>query len=100
MITTPINPRSPDSSDMNNVKVEAAFKSFDYIIDNNVLRTSRRFNEIYHKFYVNDLNPTRFYFLDDINKYNFNYDYQIGSTSNDLDIILQPNGKNIPKYLA
>jgi hypothetical protein len=46
------------------------------------------------------LNPTRFYFLNDIRKFNFNFNYQMGSRPGDLDNILDANGANLPKYLA
>jgi hypothetical protein len=46
------------------------------------------------------LNPTRFYFLNDIRKFNFSFNYQMGSRPGDLGSILDAKGANLPKYLA
>jgi hypothetical protein len=91
----------PTVIDMQNVKAEASFKTFDYVITNDhQLRTSFDFQDIYQNYYVDKLNPCRFYFLNNIKKYNFNYNYQIGSSPADLGNKLKPNGENIPEYLA
>jgi hypothetical protein len=58
---------------MAGVKTNVAFKSFDYIITNDQLRTSFEFNKIYQDYYIDQLHPNCYYFLNDIKKFNFDY---------------------------
>jgi hypothetical protein len=64
------------------------------------LRTSYDLNYIYQDKYVDvlhsDPNPNRFKFLNNIKKYNFNYNYQIGSSPNDLERRLDDYGEALP----
>jgi hypothetical protein len=79
---------------------EACFNARDFIVTDKNIRDSFQFNDIYQKYYIDQLHPHRFYFLNNIKSFNFNYDYQIGSSPNDIKNILNPEGSNIPKYLA
>jgi hypothetical protein len=80
-------------------RLSAAFCARDYVITSKELRTSFDFNDIYHKYYINELNPNRFFFFENLKDYNFNYNYQIGSHPEELNQILNKEASNIPKYL-
>jgi hypothetical protein len=80
-------------------KLEAAFNGRDYIITKDQLRTSEQLNEIYQRYYIGDLHPDRFYFVDGIKTFNFNYTYQIGSSPEDINNILDTYATNLPPYL-
>lgn len=64
------------------------------------MRTSYDLNDIYHNYYLK-LFKNRFYFIDNLEKYDFNYNFQIGSDSQDVKNknYLDVKGENIPKYL-
>jgi hypothetical protein len=53
-------------------------------------------NDIYQNYYIDKLHPTRFYFLNNVKQYQFDYNYQIGQ---DLSNILDPYATNLPQYL-
>jgi hypothetical protein len=86
--------------DPNIVLAEAAFNARDYVITRDRIRTSFDFQDIYQKYYIDKLHPTRFSFLNNIKNFNFDYNYQIGSLPTDLCNLLKPDGSNIPTYLA
>jgi hypothetical protein len=79
---------------------EACFNARDYMITKGNIRTSFQFNEIYQDYYIGKLHPDRFDFLGDAKSFNFNYDYQVGSSPADIKKRLGDDGANIPEYLT
>lgn len=81
-------------------QVSSAFCSRDYILTNkSTVRTSLDFNDIYKSPNYKALTKKRYYFFDNLDQFNYNYDYQLGSTKDDLQTILNSTGTNLPNYL-
>jgi hypothetical protein len=86
-------------------RIHAAFNARDFIItgpteNSSNIRTSFQLNTIYRDYYMKKLNLPRFYFLNNPLGFNYDYNYQIGSSPNDLNNLLLNDGSNIPQYLA
>lgn len=86
-------------------RISAAFNARDFIITGPKersfnIRTSFQFNTIYREYYMARLNLSRFYFLNNPLGFDYNYNYQIGSSPKDLNNLLLADGSNVPTYLA
>lgn len=81
-----------------------AFCSRDFILrledDTIKIRDSFSFNQLYQSEHYVNYHKERYRFFDNLNEFNYNYNYQIGSNPEDIDNLLTLTATNLPPYLA
>jgi hypothetical protein len=92
------NIRQIKDSSLDDLILSPAFCTRDIVLTKTNLRDSYHFNEIYQDHYAKYYEK-RFWFFENIRKFNYNYNYQIGSKPDNLKNYLDKKGENIPQYL-
>lgn len=77
-----------------NLLMSPAFCSRDFVLTKTNARDSLHFQDIYQQ-YINYY-ASRYTFFTEASKFNFNYNYQIGSNKEDLNNLLDEYAENLP----
>jgi hypothetical protein len=76
-----------------------AFPVRDYMITPTHIRTSKELTDLYRRIYVKNEGDKYKGFVD-LNKFKFDFDYEIYNGPNEPTYILDDDGSNIPSYLS